>query len=70
MLGRFRDWTMTEQNCNYIKKEICKLLFEIWRIRELSEQEYGSDHPITKKIISMHSEVQALLQEKPDACKR
>ena len=55
---------MTEQNRNYIKKEIGKLLSEIWRIKGLSEQEYGSDHPITKKLISMHGETQALLQEK------
>ena len=55
---------MTEQNRNYIKKEIGKLLSEIWRIKGLSEQEYGSDHPITKKLISMHADVQALLQEK------
>ena len=40
---------MTEQNRNYIKKEIGKLLSEIWRIKGLSEQEYGSNHPITKK---------------------
>jgi hypothetical protein len=55
---------MTEQNRNYIKKEIGKLLSEIWRIKGLSEQEYGSNHPITKKLISMHGEAQALLQEK------
>lgn len=30
------------------KKEIGKLLSEIWRIKGLSEQEYGSNHPITK----------------------
>ena len=30
---------ITEQNRNYIKKEICKLLSEIWRIKGLSEQE-------------------------------
>ena len=29
---------MTEQNCNYIKKEIGKLLSDIWRIKGLSEQ--------------------------------
>jgi len=54
---------MTEQNRNYIKKEIGKLLSEIWRIKGLSEQEYGLDHPITKKLTSMHGEAQALLQE-------
>ena len=59
---------MTEQNRNYIKMEVGKLLSEIWRIKELSEQEYGSDHPITKKLTNMHDEAQAILQEKPDAC--
>jgi len=54
---------MTEQNRNYIKKEIGKLLSEIWRIKVLSEQEYGSNHPITKKLITMHCDAQALLQE-------
>jgi hypothetical protein len=56
---------MTEQNRNYIMKEIGKLLSEIWRIKGLSEQEYGPNHPITKKLISMHDDAQALLQEKP-----
>ncbi|VVB62677.1 Uncharacterised protein [uncultured archaeon] len=55
---------MTEQNRNYIKKEIGKLLSEIWRIKGLSEQEYGSTHPITKGLGKMHTEAQALLQEK------
>jgi len=55
---------MTEQNRNYIKKEIGKLLSEIWRIKGLSEQEYGSNHPITKGLNKMHGEAQALLQEK------
>jgi hypothetical protein len=55
---------MTEQNRNYIKKEIGKLLSEIWRIKGLSEQEYGSNHTITKKLSSMHGDAQALLQEK------
>jgi len=54
---------MTEQNRNYIKKEIVKLLSEIWRIKGLSEQEFGPDHPITKKLSSMHADAQALLQE-------
>jgi hypothetical protein len=61
---------MTEQNRNYIRKEIGKLLSDIWRIKGLSEQEYGLDHPITKKLIGMHGEAQALLQEKPEARKR
>jgi hypothetical protein len=55
---------MTEQNCKYITKETGKLLSEIWRLKGLSEQEYGSKHLITKKLESMHADVQALLQEK------
>ncbi|MCX6668181.1 MAG: hypothetical protein NTV25_00010 [Methanothrix sp.] len=55
---------MTEQNRNYIKKEIGKLLSEIWRVKGLEEQEYGPQHPITKKLNSMHEDAQALLQEK------
>jgi len=55
---------MTEQNRNYVKKEIGKLLSEIWRIKGLAEQEYGSQHPITKKLSRMHEEAQELLQEK------
>jgi hypothetical protein len=55
---------MTEQNRNYIKKEIGKLLSDIWRIKGLAEQEYGPQHPITKKLGNMHADVQALLQEK------
>ncbi len=55
---------MTEQNRNYTKKEIGKLLSEIWRIKGPSEQEYGSNRPITKKLINMDDQAQALLQEK------
>jgi len=55
---------MTEQNRNYIKKEIGKLLSDIWRIKGLSEQEFGPNHPITKRLSSMHADAQALLQEK------
>jgi len=55
---------MTEQNRKYVQKEIGKLLSEIWRIKGLSKQEYGLQHPITKKLASMHADVQALLQEK------
>jgi hypothetical protein len=58
------DIIMTEQNRNYIKKEIGKLLSEIWRIKGLSEQEYGSNHSITKRLIIMHEQAQELLQEK------
>jgi hypothetical protein len=54
---------MTEQNRKYIKKEIGRLLSEIWRIKGLSEQEYGLQHPITKRLGSMHADAQALLQE-------
>jgi len=53
---------MTEQNRKYILKEVGKLLSEIWRIKGLAEQEYGSNHPITRKLSSMHAEAQALLQ--------
>lgn len=55
---------MTEQNRNYIKKEIGKRLSDIWRVKGLSEQEFGPMHPITKKLSSMHAEAQALLQDK------
>jgi len=55
---------MTEQNRNYIKKEIGKLLSEIWRIKGLAEQEYGPKHPITKKLSSMHADVEELMKEK------
>ena len=54
---------MTEQNRKYIQKEIGKLLSEIWRIKGLAEQEYGPQHPITKKLGSMHADVQKLLRE-------
>ena len=54
---------MTEQNRNYIRKEIGKLLAEIWRIKGLSEQEYGQNHLITKKLSSMHVDADALLQD-------
>ena len=53
---------MTDQNRKYIKKEIGKLLSEIWRIKGMAEQEYGSQHLITKKLGSMHTDAQALLQ--------
>ena len=55
---------MTEQNRNYINKEIGKLLSEIWRIKGMAEQEYGPQHPITKKLSSMHVDAQSLLQGK------
>jgi hypothetical protein len=45
---------MTEQNRKYITKEISKLLSDIWRIKGLAEQEYGPQHPITKKLASMY----------------
>ncbi|MGV8128102.1 MAG: hypothetical protein ACP5PV_12970 [Methanothrix sp.] len=45
---------MTEQNRRYVNKEIGKLMSEIWRIKGLAEQEYGPQHPITKKLASMH----------------
>jgi hypothetical protein len=55
---------VTEQNRNYILKEVGKLLSDIWRIKGLSEQEFGPNHPITKKLSSMHADAQALLKEK------
>ncbi len=54
---------MTEQNRKYIQKEIGKLLSEIWRIKGLAEQEYGPQHPVTKKLVSMHADAQGLLLE-------
>ena len=54
---------MTEQNRNYIKKEVGKLPSEIWRIKGLAEQEYGLEHPITRKLASMHEDAQKLLRE-------
>ncbi len=54
---------MTEQNRNYVRKEIGRLLSEIWRIKGLSEDVYGPDHPITKKLSNLHQDAQALLQE-------
>jgi hypothetical protein len=54
---------MIEQNRNYIKKEIGKLLSDIWRIKGLSEQEYGPQHPIIKKLGKMHEQAQELMHE-------
>ena len=54
---------MTEQNRKYIMKEIGKLLSDTWRIKGLAEQEYGPQHSITKKLGSMHADVQILLRE-------
>jgi hypothetical protein len=54
---------MTEQNRRYVTKEIAKLLSEIWRVKSLAEQEYGLEHPIAKKLASMHEEAQKLLRE-------
>lgn len=33
-------------------------------LKDLAEQEYGLQHPITKKLGCMHENAQALLQEK------
>jgi len=55
---------MSEQNRRYVQKEIGRLLSDIWRIKGLAEQEYGPQHPITKKLASMHADAQALLQGK------
>lgn len=54
---------MTEQNRKYITKEIGELLFDIWRIKGPAEQEHGPQHPITKKLSSLHGDAQGLLQE-------
>ena len=54
---------MTEQNRRYVQKEIGRLLSEIWRVKGLAEQEYGPQHPITKKLAGMHGDAQELLQE-------
>jgi hypothetical protein len=56
---------MTEQNRRYVNKEIGKLLSEIWRVKNLAEQEYGPQHPITKKLASMHEDAQKLLDRQP-----
>ena len=61
---------MTEQNRKYVTKEIGKLLSEIWQIKGLAEQEYGPQHPITKKLGSMHADAQGLLQEKTGSDRR
>ena len=53
---------MTEQNRRYVTKEIGKLLSEIWRVKGLAEQEDGPQHPMTKKLASMHEEAQKLLR--------
>jgi len=58
-----RAGIMTEQNRKYITKEIGKLLSETWRIKGLAEQEYGPQHPITKKLAGLHEEIQKLLRE-------
>jgi hypothetical protein len=50
-------------NRRYITKEIGKLLSEIWRVKGLAEQEYGMQHPITKKLASMHEDAQKLLRD-------
>jgi hypothetical protein len=57
---------MTEQNRKYIKREIGKLLSDIWRIKGLAEQEFGLQHPITRKLNGMHADAQALLHENLD----
>jgi hypothetical protein len=36
---------------------------DIWRIKGLAEQEFGLQHPITRKLNGMHADAQALLQE-------
>lgn len=55
---------MTKQNRKYVLKENGRDLSEIWRVKGLAEQEYGPQHPITRKLAGMHADVQALPQEK------
>jgi hypothetical protein len=50
---------MTEQNREVRNERDRQASF-----RYLAEQEYGPQHPITKKLASMHADAQALLQEK------
>ena len=57
---------MTEQNRRHIRKEIGRLLSDIWRIKGLAEQEFGLQHPVTRKLNGMHADAQALLQENPE----
>ncbi len=52
------DWAESQLR----KEEIGKLLSEIWRIKGLSEDVYGPDHPITKKLSNLHQDAQALLR--------
>ena len=52
---------MTEQNRKYVTKEIGKLLSESRLIKGLAEQEYGSQHQITKKLGSMHADASTTL---------
>jgi hypothetical protein len=52
----------TERNRKYIKEEIGKLLSEIEQIEGLAEREYGTQHPITKNLSSMHANARALLK--------
>jgi hypothetical protein len=54
---------MTEQNRRFIKREIGRLLSDIWRIKGLAEQEFGLQHPITRKLNGMNADAQTLLQE-------
>lgn len=54
---------MTDQNRKYITKEIGKLLSETWRIKGLAEQDYGPQHPISKKLAGLHEDLQNLLRE-------
>jgi hypothetical protein len=55
---------MTEQNKRYILKEIGRLLLDIWRIKELAEQEYGPQDAIARRLAGMHRDLVQLLQEK------
>ena len=61
---------ITKQNRKYITKEVGKLLSDIWRINGLAQQEFGSHHPITRKLGSMYADAQKLFQEMSDAWNR
>lgn len=54
------------QEQGYDLRSRCLLIPEngIPSFEGLAEQEYGPQHPIAKKLASMHEDVQALLQEK------
>jgi hypothetical protein len=51
----FKDLASSLKHCqNGLQVHAGKLLSEIWWIKGLAEQVYGPQHPITKKLASMH----------------